>query len=406
MARPRLWADIGTAVALFVLFGLPTALSGLPTAALVGSGTAGIFGAVSAAANPIVLVAAVGMPVASVWRASHPVGAAVAVYVLALAHFAVTPAVLPIDLVVFLALYSVTVHGPRWAERTALAGALAGAVLAVLATVGGAYRSAHLVEVFFALGVGAALVILAWGAGLLRRSQAVRRANLKEQAEQLERERDQQAGLAAAAERTRIAREMHDVVAHSLTIMIAQADGGRYAAAVDHVAAERALETIAETGRAALADTRRILGIFRDDDAAQILTPPPSGDWLASLFEHIREAGVPVSHVEVGTAVGLRPGTSAALYRIVQESLTNVLKHGGPGARATVMIEWKPGTAHVVISDNGRGAASISDGGGHGLVGMRERAIMLGGSLTAGPGPGGGFRVEAHIPTDPIGVEP
>lgn len=400
MARPRRWPDIAVAAGFFLLFGVPTLFAGPSTVADLGPARFGLFGTTTMQYAVIVIAVCV-MPLAAVWRASHPVGAAVTIYLLALCHFVVAPTVLPVDMVIFLALYSVTVHGPRWAERVALAGALIGALLAVLA----ALRDIDLFPLLFTYGLSAALVVLAWGAGLLRRSQAARRESLRERAERLELERGQQAGLAAAAERTRIAREMHDVVAHSLSIMIAQADGGRYAAAANPVMAERALETIAETGRAALADTRRILGILRDDSAAAVFTPPPSGDGLASLFEHIREAGVPVSYVEVGTPVGLPAGTSAALYRIVQESLTNVLKHGGPEVRATVMIQWKPGTAHLIVTDNGRGAASLSDGRGHGLVGMRERAVMLGGSLTAGPGPGGGFRVEAHIPTGLVGVE-
>lgn len=398
VARPRPWPDIAVAAGFFLLFGVPTLIAGPSTVIGIGHAEFGL-SEVSAGQYAVVIAAVFGMPLATVWRASRPVASVATVYALALVHFVVAPTVLGIDMVIFLALYSVTVHGPRWAERVALAGALIGALLASFAAI----NSINPFPLMFTFGICATFVVVAWGAGLLRRGQVARRESLRERAERLEVERGQRAGLATAAERTRIAREMHDVVAHSLSIMIAQADGGRYAAAADPAAAERALETIAETGRAALADTRRILGILRDDSAVQVLTPPPSGDGLETLFEHVRQAGVPVSQVEVGVPVGLPPGTSAALYRIVQESLTNVLKHGGPGVRATVMVEWKPGTARVVITDNGRGAASLSDGRGHGLVGMRERAAMLGGSLTAGPGPSGGFRVEAQIPTGTAG---
>lgn len=403
VAQPRLWPDIGTAAAFLVFLGVPTLVAGSPSASGLDPQLFNAQGTDSVAAAFIV-AAAVGMPLALVWRACRPVTSTAIIYSLALTHFAMVPSLLPIDLAIFLALYSVTVHGPRWAERVALIGGLIGALLAVLAGRGNVSRLTDLVALLFACGVGAALVVLAWGAGLLRRSQAERRDTLRERAERLERERNQQAWLAAAAERTRIAREMHDVIAHSLSIIIAQADGGRYAASSDPAAAGLALETIAETGRAALSDTRRILGILRDDETSHALAPAPSSEELDSLFAHIRRAGVPVSQVEMGKPVGLPPGTSAALYRIVQESLTNVLKHGGPDVLATVMIEWKPGTIRVVVSDNGRGAASLSDGRGNGLIGMRERAAMLGGALTAGPGPSGGFRVEASLPTGPSDV--
>lgn len=409
-ARPRPWADIAVAAAFFLLVGVFTAVIDVGwNRGIFGAGTIvvdPITGTIIEARKLVVVLAGLGMPIAAIWRASHPVPSAVTIYALALLHFLVLPTVLPVDLVIFLSLYSTTVHGPRWAERTALAGGLAGALMLTMVAAIGASSIDRLPTLAVGFVLGAALVLLAWGAGLLRRSQAAHRESLKERAARLERERDQQSELATAAERTRIAREMHDIVAHSLSVVIAQADGGRYAAAADPPAATRALETIAETGRAALADMRRILGVLRSDgNGAEPLAPQPSTVDLESLFSHLRATGVPVSHVQMGTPVGLPPGTSAALFRITQESLTNVLKHGGPGVKATVLTDWRPGEVRLVISDDGRGAASTADAGGndgirggHGLVGMRERAVMLGGSLAAGPGPSGGFRVEARIP--------
>jgi signal transduction histidine kinase len=202
--------------------------------------------------------------------------------------------------------------------------------------------------------------------------------------------------------------------------MIAQADGGRYAAAQDPGAATRSLTTIAETGRAALADMRRLLGVLRpeagpaDEDPQRPgvggvvgrtgapvvadLTPQPAVGDIEQLVEQVKESGVRVSLVRMGVARPLPPGTGLTVYRICQESLTNVLKHAGPSPTATVMIQWAPASLVLEVSDDGRGAAAGSDGAGQGVVGMRERAAMLGGSLTVGPRPGGGYRVRAEVP--------
>lgn len=385
--RPRLWADGAVAAGLVLLLAVPTASFLPPGDLLRQTGIA---------------VITLAMPIAAIWRASNPVASAAAIYALALAHFIALPTPLPIDFVIFLALYSVTVHGPRWAERTALGSAVFGAMLATYAVNVDYFSRSILVDIVMMFGFICLLITLAWGAGLLRRSRSAQTESLRDRAARLEFERDQQRELATAAERTRIAREMHDIVAHSLSVVIAQADGGSYALANSPETAGLALETIAETGRAALADMRRTLGVLRDDDAAanETLTPAPSELNLESLIEHIRGAGVPVSHITIGEPVSLPPGTTVAVYRITQESLTNVLKHGGPDVRATVLTEWRLGELRLSITDDGRGAAATTDGRGHGLIGMRERANMLGGTLTAGPRTSGGFQVEARIPTN------
>jgi len=338
------------------------------------------------------------------WRRVRPTASCAAVYSIALVQMLfITPIALPADLVVLLALYSVTVHGPRWAHRVAIGGALLGAVVLM-----GATRRYDDPLTTLAIGAFTATLSLAvWAFGLVRRSRRETIEALVDRAERLETERDQQARLATAAERARIAREMHDIVAHSLTVMIAQADGGRYAAEADPPAATRALGTIAETGRAALTDMRRLLGVLRDEPRPErgdsptlgTTTPQPAADDLEALVEQVRASGVRVSMVRMGSPRALPPGVGLTVYRIAQEALTNVLKHAGPEPVTTVMVQWRPDGITLEVTDDGRGAAADSDGLGQGLRGMAERATMFGGSVTAGPRPGGGFRVRAVIPT-------
>lgn len=237
----------------------------------------------------------------------------------------------------------------------------------------------------------------------LRRS--IRRRDLAEAAQVSAVEAQQRtADLAVAAERLRILREMHDVIAHSLAIMIAQADGGRYAHA-DPQMSERAFATIAETGRGALADTRRILGILKHgDDTPPELTPSPDTG-LDMLAQRYRETGLHVSVVRVGEVRPLPSGSRTALHRITQESLTNVLKHAGDDAQVVVTENWRLNAVTLTVTSSGGTHAAATDpftgqvlaGTGMGLIGMRERAELLGGTLTAGPTESG-FRVCADLP--------
>jgi signal transduction histidine kinase len=347
------------------------------------------------------------------WRRRNPVASVVAVYAAALLHLlAGLPFLFPSDLAVLVALYSVTVHGPRWAHWTAIASALVGSFVfaAVLMVYGGyGYSSggelaATIVMIWIFCS---ALATAVWAFGLMRRSRRETIAALRDRAERLEVERDQQAQIATAAERTRIAREMHDIVAHSLSVVIAQADGGRYAATADPEAATRALGTIAETGRAALADMRRLLGVLRAPDAPEAAggaapyTPQPAEHDLESLVEQVRASGVRASMVRMGTPRSLPPGIGLTVFRICQEALTNVLKHAGPSPTVTVLVQWLPAGLVLEVSDDGRGAAAEADGLGQGLLGMRERAAMVGGTVRTGPRPGGGFRVRAELPLPP-----
>lgn len=230
--------------------------------------------------------------------------------------------------------------------------------------------------------------------GMWRRSEGD--ADALEQA--LIRDTAAESALAAAAERARIAREMHDVVAHTLSVVVAQADGGRFAAKTDPEAAQRTLETIAEVSRSALTEMRALLGVLRDGDGEAAMGPQPSLDDIPALVASMREGGLNVSFVTTGTPRPLPIGAGLTLYRVAQEALTNVLKHAGPDPVAYVQLTWEDDGVGLTISDDGRGAAARNDGSGTGITGMHERVTLFGGSLGVGPKAGGGFVVRARLP--------
>jgi signal transduction histidine kinase len=204
--------------------------------------------------------------------------------------------------------------------------------------------------------------------------------------------------LAASDERARIAREMHDVVAHTLSVVVAQADGGRFAARTDPAAGERTLDTIAQVSRSALTEMRALLGVLRAPEGEMQLGPQPSIGDIPALVAATRESGLDVSFVTTGTPRPLPIGAGLAVYRIAQEAITNVLKHAGPAARAFLQLRWGEDDVTLVVRDDGRGAAAHGDGTGSGIDGMRERATIFGGTLAAAPQTGGGFEVRAVVP--------
>jgi signal transduction histidine kinase len=234
------------------------------------------------------------------------------------------------------------------------------------------------------------LQILAfWLAGVLVRARrhaaslAARSAALQRQAEQ-----------ATAAERARIARELHDIVAHHLSVIVLQAAGAR----ASGKPAGATLEKIENSARQALGETRRMLGVLRDTDEETGLAPQPGIGELDALAASVRAAGLPVNLVVHGDPAGLPAAADVSVYRIVQEALTNILKHAGP-ARADVTIGCAEEAVTIEVTDNGTGAPrNQSPDGGHGLAGMRERTAVFGGELRAGPRPGGGFAVHARLP--------
>ncbi|MDP1849509.1 MAG: sensor histidine kinase [Solirubrobacteraceae bacterium] len=243
----------------------------------------------------------------------------------------------------------------------------------------------------------AAILGMVWTLGVALRERSQRAGELQERADRLEREQEQQARAAVAEERARIARELHDVVAHSVSVIAVQTGSIRHRLRTDRPAEAAELSGVEQTARQALAEMRRMLGLLRADDEGLSLTPQPGMDEVQRLVDHMRETGLPVELAVEGDRRPLAPGVDLAAYRILQEALTNVLKHAGP-AHARVAVRFGERSLDLEVADDGRGLDSEHNGGGHGLVGMRERVALYGGSLETRPGSDGGFVVKASLP--------
>ncbi|EKX68639.1 sensor histidine kinase [Streptomyces ipomoeae] len=313
---------------------------------------------------------------------------------------------MPADFAMLVIIYTVAANGARWASRFALVGALCASSLAQMrwsedraGTVGNVALAVVLTVPF----------VLAWVLGDSLRTRRAYFAQLEERAARLEREREAQAKVAVAAERARIARELHDVVAHNVSVMVVQADGAAYVLDAAPDQAKKALETISSTGRQALAEMRRLLGVLRTGEHQEggEYVPQPDVEQIDDLVEQCRTAGLPVDFKVEGTPRPLPSGVELTAYRIVQEALTNTRKHGGPNAGASVRLVYFDDGLGLLVEDDGKGAPHElyeeggADGRGHGLIGMRERVGMVGGTLDAGPRPGGGFRISALLPLKP-----
>jgi signal transduction histidine kinase len=337
------------------------------------------------------------MVVAVVFRRRYPVGAfAVAVAAGALQVFTGARPTGP-DLAIVILVYTLAAYRPRRVSVPGLIVCLFGAAVAVLTWGRPSSLSpptALLAESVVLMGP----VLIGWVLGDSMRYRRAYYANLEDRAARLERERDAQAQIATAAERARIARELHDVVAHNVSVMVVQADGASYALDAEPERARQALAAISRTGRQALTEMRTLLGVLRSDERGTGLAPMPGMAELGELIDQARAAGLPVSCTVVGTPRPVPGGVALAAYRVVQEALTNTRKHGGPAAAAAVTLTYGDGELSVQIVDDGRGAAAAADGGGHGLIGMRERVEMYGGDLLAGPRHGGGYQVTALLP--------
>ncbi|MDQ8707792.1 sensor histidine kinase [Streptomyces sp. LHD-70] len=314
--------------------------------------------------------------------------------------------VLPADFAMLVLIYTVAAEGADWARRFALVGGLCAAPISQLAWpneysgVGGNILIAGFTMVPFAL---------AWTLGDSIRTRRAYFAQLEERATRLEQEREAQAKVAVAAERARIARELHDVVAHNVSVMVVQADGAAYVMDTAPDQARKALETISGTGRQALAEMRRLLGVLRTGEQQESgeYVPQPDVRQIDELVEQVRGSGLTVDFKIEGTPRPLPSGVELTAYRIVQEALTNTRKHGGDNAGASVRIVYFDDGLGLLVEDDGQGAPHElyedggADGRGHGLIGMRERVGMVGGTLDAGPRPGGGFRISALLPLKP-----
>jgi signal transduction histidine kinase len=245
-----------------------------------------------------------------------------------------------------------------------------------------------------------AMAIAAAVIGTNVRGRRERMAFLEERTVRLERERDQQAQLAVAGERARIAREMHDVVTHNLSVMVALADGAVFAQGRTPERATAAMRQVSATGRQAITDMRRFLGVLRADEPDALRHPMPGIAQLDALAEQVRAAGLPTRLRVSGEPSAVPAAAQLTAYRLVQEALTNTLKHAPAGTRAEVRIACAADAVAVTVTDDGAAPPPPPDPArspGHGLPGMRERAAAYGGRLTAGPLPGGGWQVAARL---------
>jgi signal transduction histidine kinase len=333
-----------------------------------------------------VLVAlATTLPVA--WRRTNPVAATVAA---SLAWVIPTDGYLFVGYVVaFLLYYSLAAYiGPA---RTVVAVAAVGVVLSVLSA---AIRDDVVGEYFGALPA----VVLPTITGRVVRRLREDADRLAELTVHLERERERAEHAAVAEERGRIARELHDVVAHGVSVIAIQADAAEAALDRDPELARTPLRTIRSSAKQAMEEMRRLLDVLREDGDGGELLPQPGFGQVGELVEHARGAGVDVTLAVDGEPRPLAPGLDLSAYRIVQEGLTNVRKHAA-GAPARVTVKWAPHELALEVRDSGPGGGS-NGSGGHGLVGMRERVRIHGGELHAGPVPEGGFAVRARLPIE------
>ena len=336
---------------------------------------------------------AVTVPLALLWtlpllfRRRFPLGAPVAVLVvLAAEAVAVGTVVTDAQMTGFTILAAFAVAGAHPDIRFALVGAVVGYTSVAVILVDDRPRLASTLSV-----IGVSAVTWAIARAFVERGRHAE--DLEERAAGLERAHAE----AVASERATIARELHDVIAHSVSVMTVQAGAARLLLDEEPLRARESLIAVEETGRQALGEMRRLLGILRGDEHETHLAPQPGIADIDALVEHVRAAGLPVDVVVDGEPKPLSPGVDLAAYRVVQEALTNALKHAG-AARARVSIRYGTSALELAVANDGR--ARGNGRSGHGLVGMRERVALYGGEFEAGPRDGGGYVVRASLPLD------
>jgi signal transduction histidine kinase len=378
----------------------PRLVDGVLAAALLLTG----IGPAVATGKLLFVPVALGLAVPVVFRRANPIGSYATAVVAGGIQVALGIRPVATDLAILILLYTLAAYCSRRVSVWGLAVCLVGSAIGVVR-----WSDLNMPDVPGRIAAEAVLfagpALLAWVLGDSMHYRRAYYANLEDRAARLERERDAQARVAAVAERARIARELHDVIAHNVSVMVVQADGASYALATDPGRAKEALAAISATGRQALAEMRRMLGVLRreEEGPSEVRAPQPGIGELGELLDQARLAGLPVSFTVEGDPQPLPGGVALAAYRIVQESLTNTRKHAGPVATASVVLRYSDAALVLAISDDGRGAAA-PDGAGHGLTGMRERVATYGGSVAAGPRPGGGFEVVATLPLIPVQV--
>jgi signal transduction histidine kinase len=302
------------------------------------------------------------------------------------------------DVAVLIALYWVCLESDTTSILVAVVVAEAGAIMLALR-----WETQEFKYWFAVSGLAVAAAAL----GLMIRQRRELLISLREKAARLERERDQQAALGAAAERARIAREMHDIVSHNLTVMIALADGARYALDASPEQATGAIERVSSTGRQALTEMRRLLGVLRGEPAHEPFSPQPTLERLDELIARVDAAGIPVAVDVHGNLQDLAPGVQLAVFRVAQEALTNTLKHASRPTTASVQLRCGSGHVDLDVTNTGNPLdagdpppAALPASDGRGLLGMRERANIYDGELDVGPTVDGGWRVHLRLQTD------
>ncbi|MFD3456215.1 sensor histidine kinase [Streptomyces sp. NPDC058691] len=335
-----------------------------------------------------------GLLLPLLWRRRRPAIAFAAVMTVFVLQWALGAA-LRADVALLVALYSLALHG-RLRQLAWACAAMAGALSLVAVRLSSAVSFWD--SSFFLFSTATAAVAI----GIAVRIRRAQLAGLRERAARLEIERDQRSRLAAATERTRVAREMHDIIGHNLSVIVTLADGGAYAVGSSPERGREALVLIGDTGRQALGELRRMLGVLRDrtTEEGPELNPQPGVADIDGLCARIRAAGPQIVYTAGGELDHLDRGVQLMAYRIVQEALTNTLKHAGPHTRAHVTVTVDGTWLRVRVEDSGPpdGAARSRPGeAGHGLAGMKERAALYGGTVTAGPVPGGGWTVTTDL---------
>lgn len=329
-----------------------------------------------------------------IWRRRAPLTVFAAVAAVAFVQWLVGVLLTTGDFAVLIALYSVAAHSSR--RRLFLAGSVTEIGVA-LATDQWAPKTLAVRAFVLSSGMCTAAAVL----GLNLRTRRAYLASLEDRAARLERERDQQAQIVAGEERARIARDVHDIVTHSLSVMVALTDGVAYALPESPERAAEAAGKASEIGRQAIAEMRRVLEVLRDGEpAGGDRHPQPGLSQLGGLFSEVRAAGLPVECVITGRPPAMASGAELAIFRIVQEALTNIRKHTAPGTTARVRLGYTADSVDIEITDDGRPAVSVAaeaEHPGHGIAGMRERVAVYDGLLQAGPLPGGGWRVHARF---------
>ena len=387
------WAALSLRFSRYLDLAIGIVAAGLSVATLLTTDVAAIDPRLQAA-DPLSVAATLMAGISFVWRRTRPVTAFV-VFVSGCLVVSLTGHYIGrLSVLLLFALYSLAAHASRRAG-------VIGLVMSIVVFIGLALldipdlRTSDLLQ-------ACALLLAAWAVGdAIRSRRAEQAARLRSATQEAVTAREH-AARAVAEERLRIARELHDVVAHSMSLIAVQAGVGGHLIRSDVPAAEHALEVIAETSRNALTQTRSMLGLLREEDTSPVAAPMQSIDDLDTLVDGLRDAGVDVSLTVEGTRRRLEPGVELTAYRVVQESLTNVLKHSA-ATRAQVGVSYGEDGVDIEVCDSGRGdrarPVAASAASGHGLVGLGERARLLGGVLEYGAVDGAGFRVAVHLPS-------